>query len=313
MQRSKDGKREGTTQRSISFIFASLLLSLFPFAAHAATVTFDPQSTTVGTTTPFEVGVDMDSVDPMNAFSLVLDIPASMKVVGYSDGNSVVNIWIDQPHMVDTTHLSMSGIVPGGYTGKGGRIVTIYLQAREAGPFMLALDPSSQAYQNSPTALREPLASKPLALVAIQGKDNIADAIPDTTPPEPFTPSLIRLPGLGSEQIAVAFATQDKGSGIARYEVAESWSRVSADDTDGLNGLSWHEAQSPYVLADQDLISYIYVRAVDGDGNQRLETILPQYPRPWYERTQGYILVALLACFALYALIFHKNKRRHTR
>ena len=308
-EKKKIKKAFRLTIGGVIFLFS---FSIF-HSVTAATITFDPQDTTVGTTTPFQVGINMDSTDPVNAFSLTFDVSPTVKIIGYSDGNSIVNLWIDQPHLVDARHLSLSGIIPGGYTGTGGRIITLSLQALASGPFQVSLDPASRAFLSGPHPVRAPLYSKQLALSAVIGKDNSPNVLPDTLPPVPFTPSLMALPGLGGERTAVIFATQDKGSGIARYDVAESWSDISSDDADGLSSLPWRAAESPYVLTDQNLTSYIYVRAVDGEGNQRVEIILPAYPRPWYERPQGYILIALFLCLALYALIFKKHTKRRLR
>ena len=45
----------------------------------------------------------------------------------------------------------------------------------------------------------------------------------------------------------------------------------------------WMTAESPQILTDQKLKSFIYIKAVDKFGNERIEIIPPKNPQKWYE------------------------------
>jgi len=115
----------------------------------------------------------------------------------------------------------------------------------------------------------------------------VAIEVSDTLPPESFKPEIAQDQTVFNGKYFLAFATQDKGSGIAKYEVRESRQKIFSF----LYG--WKEASIPYLLADQDLKSYIFVKAVDLAGNERMEVISPEYPLLWYENYSVYIIIIL--------------------
>ena len=86
----------------------------------------------------------------------------------------------------------------------------------------------------------------------------------------------------------MVFAAQDKGLGIDYYEIAE---KRGSNITQNYAELLWQKEESPYLLEDQKLKSYIYVRAVDKAGNARIVYLPPQ--APWYKKWPVYILVGL--------------------
>jgi len=86
----------------------------------------------------------------------------------------------------------------------------------------------------------------------------------------------------------LVFATQDKGSGIDGYAIHESpriKTRISTNEL--------MEDESPYLLKDQNLRSYIYVKAVDKAGNERIAMLEPRYPFKWYERWENWFIILI--------------------
>jgi len=93
----------------------------------------------------------------------------------------------------------------------------------------------------------------------------------------------------------LVFATQDKGSGIDHYKVKETRQRF-------LDIFSkWISGESPHVLQDQELRSYIFVKAVDKAGNTRIEKITPKNPLRWYENYENWIIIKVGILAALLA------------
>jgi hypothetical protein len=265
--------------KNIFFSIGIILLGLFSaVSAYAATITFDPQERVVGTHTPFLIGVDLTSENLVNTFTATIDFPPGVEPVDVSDGNSIISLWIDKPRFDQSTRtLTFSGIIPGGFTGEKGRLVTITAQAHVVGNQYISVDMArSHAYINSEQSNEEPLSAAPLFLNSNNEKENIINAIPDSRPPEEFTPSISQIPNTtGALEWMLLFATQDKGSGIDHYEVREAsmlfpWLG------------QWRVAESPYQLLDQSLESTIYIRAFDKQGNIRSVVIPPLHSNTIY-------------------------------
>jgi hypothetical protein len=257
-----------------TIIYVSLIVSLvIPLSVNAAEISFESQENTVGLATPFLVSVNLSADVAVNAFDLSIRFPDGFEPVDISDGNSIVPMWIEHPLFDPLTHLlTLSGFIPGGYSGKDGRIVTLSIEAHRAGQVSISVDTQkSHMYRNNPPGIQEPISSSPLMLTADNAKNNVAYDIPDSYPPETFTPVVALLPTDRGDAWMLVFATQDKGSGIDHYEVREVNSMLPFLST-------WHSAESPYLLTDQSLRSSIDIRAYDKKGNVREESVAQRNP-----------------------------------
>ena len=115
----------------------------------------------------------------------------------------------------------------------------------------------------------------------------------DTDPPELFTPEITSDSNVFDGRWFLVFAAQDKGSGVANYAVHESRqikSQIATKD--------WNAAESPYLLNDQKLKSYIYIKAVDKAGNERFIVLPPKFA-PWYKKPIVDIILTLVALVVL--------------
>lgn len=284
-------------------VLGSIVVAMIvPSTSWAASIQFDTAQHVVGTSSPFKVDVIMDTEVPINTMRIVIDVPEYMDVLEASDGNSIVNIWIERPHITDARQLVFEGIVPGGYKGVRGKLVSLVVRAHKQGRGSFIINASSRLYANDTTATLQPILSRPLDMVVAAGRDMVTMIVPDRTPPEPFTPILVNMPDGGEGSWAISFQTQDKGSGIKSYSVVESTSSYHIDDTDKLLRLPWREVSSPYIVADQQLQSHFYIKATDMHGNSRFAHLGPRHDLSWYRTTGGYILIALLIFLALYVI-----------
>ncbi|MES2216456.1 MAG: hypothetical protein V4481_04140 [Patescibacteria group bacterium] len=289
--------------------------------AAASTVSFEGAST-IGLGSPVEVSVKLAAPSAINAVSIVLNIPEGIKVIDISDGNSIVNIWIERPHVVGGHQVVGSGIIPGGFSGTNGQLFALYIEADKVGSATLAVDPSSNAYLNKENGTADKLISKSFTFSGVEGKGNPSIDLQDTESPESFTPALSKIPSTDTVSSstesgdagvwAVVFSAQDKKSGIDHYEVAESGRNVDLSDTTKTDALDWKTAESPYILADQALKSYVYVKAVDKKGNYTIQVVSTEFSR-WYEHPLGYILTVLLFLAVLYAISRKRNRTRRSR
>ncbi len=278
-----------------------MLAALFciPHLSLASVVSLHTDESSVGTTGTFLLTLSIEADQSINTVSLKLPLPAGVKVQDIYDGNSIINFWVDKPQVNTTDNsLSFSGIIPGGYSGKDGQLLTLKVSVSEQSiaHFSYDLD-HSKVYLNTPTADEDTLIGKSLDLTVIAGQENKKSDITDTTPPEDFSVLISHDTDVAKNLWQAVFATQDKGVGIDHYEVAESWKK-----TDSFKGLVWHPTTSPYTLHDQDAKSYVYVKAIDKNGNERITITQPVHYAPWYELILGYIIDNILALVVL--LIF---------
>lgn len=268
---------------------AIVLFCMFVAApVFAAEISFSTQTTQVSVNQEFEVNVYLDtSGENINAISATVSYPGSMlQVKEILDANSVVPLWVEQPHAV-SGGVTFAGIIPGGYNGKNGLVMTVVFQALGGGSGSInAL--SIQALRNDGQGSEAPVSVSTFVFAVASTNVQTPNAsLPrDTNPPEGFTPQIAQDSSLFNDQWAVSFVATDKETSIARYQVKEVSSSLLTPF------ISWKDAQSPYLLSNQNLSSYVYVRAIDQAGNSRTERIDPQHPLPWYESSE--LLTAFL-------------------
>ena len=119
-------------------------------------------------------------------------------------------------------------------------------------------------------------------------------------------PEIARDESISDDKWFIVFATQDKASGVDHYEVKESRQKI-------LTFFSrWRAAESPHVLKDQELRSYIFVKAVDKTGNERIVKLSPQNSLRWYENYENWIILIVIAvvfAFGAKKILWKKPKR----
>jgi len=218
--------------------------------------------------------------DLVNAVGGNISFPASLELKEVRDGNSIVKFWATEPKIGKAKMINYSGIIPGGYNG-AGLLFSLVFTAKTAGSGSVGFD-NNEVLLNDGKGTEASLKVLPMQFVVsaqkiisvnsakkpiVNSKITLAK---DTQPPADFTPAVVQNSQMFNSKYFLVFATQDNGGGIDHYEVSE-------------NG-KWVTAVSPYVLQDQSLRSYIYVKAVDKSGNQKTETVAPRYPVKWYEK-----------------------------
>ncbi len=120
--------------------------------------------------------------------------------------------------------------------------------------------------------------------------------IEDIEPPEKFKPEIAKSDDMYEGKYFLAFATQDKVSGVANYEVREGlWGKFVI-------------AESPYLLPNQKLNKKIIIKAVDNAGNERVEIIYPPNWLPWYEnyRIIGIIIPGIIFAYLIIKILWRK-------
>ena len=121
------------------------------------------------------------------------------------------------------------------------------------------------------------------------GEGNLnEEKLEDLEPPEDFTPIITQDPDFFEGGQFIVFATQDKGSGVDRYEVRE-----------GIWG-GFIEVRSPYILKHQALDKKIFIKAIDKVGNERLVKLPAKNPSR-YQKFAIFAIISVITfvCFLL--------------
>ncbi len=218
------------------------------------------------------------------------------------DGNSIVNFWVNKPAN-ENGIVSFSGITPGGFVLDKGLILSLIFMAKKEGDATIEIKNAS-ALENDGKGTASSLQTSDLNIEVASSSQNLPNqnlAISDNTPPENFKPEVARDSNLFNGKWFAVFVAQDKGSGIAKYEIKESKFNI-------FDFSKWNDATSPYVLSDQKLQSYIFVKAIDNSGNERIVKLSPENPIPWYENIEDWFIIAVV--IAIVALIYFFSKKK---
>ncbi|MEM5812030.1 MAG: hypothetical protein QXG91_04825 [Candidatus Aenigmatarchaeota archaeon] len=165
--------------------------------------------------------------------------------------------------------LQFSGVSIGGYVGKKGFLINLIFDAK-GDKALVEILPSSKVLLNDGLGTEARLKTEKKIFKISELKT--PEALVDNYPPESFRIYIYKDKKIFNGKYFITFQTTDKQTGIAYYEVAEKQSLSKPNIKD----LNFEKADSPYLLKDQTLRSYIFVKAVDKSGNERIEYLKPQ-------------------------------------
>jgi len=276
-----------TKIQKIKILLITCLLSLVAVPALAAEIRVDGKNQKIKTGEQFTATIFINTEESINALEGQLAFPADLlELVEIQSGNSIVSFWIDKPK-VEADKISFSGIIPGGFTGENGSILSMLFQAKKPGDGSIAI--------RSIKVLKNDGAGTPAEVTISDFQFSIVEGVPavvrkkekDREPPETFRPEIAKDESLFDGKWFLVFATQDKASGIDHYEVKESRQRIFTLFQ------KWVPAESPYILQDQELRSFVFVRAVDKASNKRIIQITPRNALLWYENYENWIIIII--------------------
>lgn len=261
-----------------TYCLAIFLLTGFisPGLARGALLYLDPKNITAGPGQIMETRLKLNTKgQDINAIEGGIFYPSDLlELKEIRDGNSIITFWAQRPK--DTVgKVEFSGVMPGGFNDSEGFILSLIFRAKSPGKgnisprdFSLLLNDG----QGTPT--RAELEGVALNLLASStAEDYLYKEIKDSSPPESFVPEISSGGGLFGGKNFIVFAAQDKGSGLDYFEVAETLNENEADG-ENYSYLDWKRAESPHILEDQSLKSFVYVKAVDKSGNFRVEKLV---------------------------------------
>jgi len=245
------------------------------------------------------VPIYLDSqFEEINAVEVYVNFSNNLVFRDYFDGKSIITHWIEKPHYQysDRQHskIVFSGIITGGVNGKNLNLIDLIFEAKESGLAKIEIDKKSRILLNDGLGTKTKILalSKSFNILDIKGKPEIK--IKDNFPPEPFKIYLAKNKEIFDGKYYIIFETKDKQSGIAYYEISEKPINFVLGARPDIKYLNFKKAESPYVLEDQSLRSYVIVRAVDKAGNERIEVLPPQRILPYEDVFLFFVCLVIL-------------------
>jgi len=294
-------------QLSVLMFFSVSVLS-----AQAADLYFKESVSSIGIGEAVRIDMFLSSVEGANALEGHVTFPQdTLTLERVEDGNSIVSLWVERPHKTNEG-VVFSGVIPGGYFARDGKIFSLVFRGRKEGQALVSLA-EARVLLHDGAGSEGNLSIVPASIRIFPASTGAKEPFEEENiPPEDFTPIVAQDPNLFDGQWFVAFTTQDKNSGISHYEILESRKKLSDQ---GLGEhVEWQKAETPYKLLDQELTSYIYIRAIDHQGNERIAAIEPLkksfYQQP-YVLAAGFLLI-LLVGWILRRWLHHRGKQTAT-
>lgn len=260
----------------------------------------------------FFLDTDGQSLNALEGEMLFADQDLDLEKI--ENGSSIVNFWVEEPEKAGGGKIVFSGGMPGGYRGSRGFLFAAIFSQKDrssTAPTEITFQ-NFEAYLNDGKGTAETIVDTKNALEL--EKIGLSDVPEDAKAPEIFAPYVTQDPDLEGGKWVLLFNAQDKGGGIDHYEVFESEEKYDPEEMIS-SSTGWIKTESgeAYVLRDQDLESYVYVRAVDKSGNFRIAAVVPADGRETgdfdYVVLSGIIILSVIgAVVALELLVFRKKE-----
>jgi hypothetical protein len=248
--------------------------------------------------------------EEINAVEVYINFSDNLVFRDYLDGKSIITHWIEKPHLLDVRHpkIGFSGIVAGGISGRNLNLIDLVFETKESGMVKIEIDENSKVLLNNGLGTKTKLIalSQSFNVLDIEGLPEIK--IKDNFPPEPFKIYLAKNKEIFNGKYYITFETKDKQSGIAYYEISEKPINFIFLTKPDFKNLFFKKTESPYVLEDQSLRSYVVVKAVDKVGNERIEILYPQRVLVFDD-----VLMFIICLMILLGLMIFVIKFRYSR
>ncbi|MDO8522779.1 MAG: cohesin domain-containing protein [bacterium] len=306
--------------KSQFLILVVCLLLLISVSADAAFLYLEPSDGEHYLGDTFIVGVRIDTQNEcINTVEANLSFSKDvLDVIDFSGGNSILTLWLQKP-IIDNNSgiISFAGGVPGGYcgrlsgdSGESNLLGKIIFKVKQGGQGWVKFLNTSQVLLNDGLGTQAKVNTADAAFilrsaVATTSQDNwTKERAEDTIMPESFLMEISRDPSIFEGKYFISFSTQDKQTGIDRYEVLET--RDRRQETGDKQQEIWKKTESPYLLEDQTLSSIIKVKAIDKAENERIAEYIPKKekaPFPYW------IIIWIILAFGAAGVVWRIAKR----
>jgi len=284
--------------------FLILLCIATPLTVVASAVEISaPQNVSLDDTFIVEVSIDTEA-DEINLISGELVLPEALEIVDISTGSSIISFWHTLP-AIKAENLNFSGIVPGGFKGKG-EIFSLLLHSKEEGEFNITAQ-NVEVYLNDGFGTLVSSSVVGSSISSLNSNEGLLESfVKDLDAPEPFQIDIVRSEDVFDNKYFLIFSANDKGSGVSYYEVQEGSGEPRERD--------WRRESSPYVLKNQSIASTIFVKAVDRAGNSRIERIDNNETNSTQGKVALTVVFLVALCFSTFVYVSNlrqKNRRKN--
>lgn len=281
----------------------ALIIIFIALPVRASEFIFSGDITDVGVGDEIIVDVLLDTQGKsINAIEGDIIIPHTMNMREVRTGESLITMWIEYPQRYEDEdeqeRIVFSGITPGGLSGQSVHIFSLVLKADKEG----IEDINSEDVR---VLLNDGLGSEDTThiqtlrvVVAGESQHRVVDDLEDTDPPGFFDIQIGSDVSLFEGKQFAAFHSIDKGVGIDRYEMKECHTRTFSYFR------KWRSVESPVQLRDQSLSSFIWIRAIDKNGNERIVMKTPSNPLLKYA---DYIIWTIIILIAIVIIVRGKR------
>ena len=282
----------------ILFSISYFLLSTFYLLSTGGTVsaaefslTSENKNIQVGDHFEVELLLNTEN-DSINAMEGVVVFPQDMVVLKeIKSGNSIISFWSQSPQVVGS-QVRFSGLVPGGYAGRNGLILSIIFEAKVENVGIIELTKAMALLNDGKgTSANTKVSNFKLVIKGQAIEPKVVVGQKDTDSPEEFSLAVSQDETIFDGKKFIVFATQDKGVGVDYYEVCEG-KRACV------------KAENLYLLENQNVDEEITVYAVDKSGNKRMAVLYPEKSTSWYAKP------AYLAIIGVVVFVFVVWRRK---
>lgn len=236
----------------------------------------------------------------VNAIEGKVIVPFETKIIDITEAESVVEFWVEKPKWNEEDRsIFFSGIIPGGFLGKAA-LFHFYTQGAADG--IIVDEKETRVFANDGLSTDEQVVALPKVLLT---QDFALSGSVDTGSPEILGLQKAKLPGENNDQSFVFFHVRDTGSGVASSQVAFADVKQDVASAD----LQWKNAENPIALTKEEENKYIYLKAVDGAGNERILILPPDNANQGEHITIFFvILLGSAASLFLVVVLLRRNK-----
>lgn len=306
------------------FAFLSFLLFLFcfiPYNSFAQSVSLEVSQNRIEVggraTIRFYINTGNNQVNTVGA---KISIPQThISFTDVRSGESIISLWAEKPAFSASSGvLSLSGGLPGGFSGSRGLIVSFGVKGLSPGTSKISFSeivlllndglgttlpvtPASVTFEVVPASIKTP---ETPGVIEEPKKENVAvEVSKDIVPPEQFVPIVSRHPDIFDNEYFISFNAVDKDSGISHYEIEEVPFLLSLFSS--VN--SARIEAPPHVLSWQTWRTKVIIRAFDNEGNMTEVKVVKPF-RSFVVVIFSILFGILITLLVLYFLGFLRKK-----
>ena len=215
-------KETPSSKKALALFIFSILAFANP--VFAADIRISPLKSEIMFQEQFLANVVVGSEEPVNTIEGSLYFPDDLLSVSeIRTGDSVINFWVEKPHISAGGNISFSGGTPGGWSGPHNLIFSVVFEAKNNTGSASIVFGNIRAFQNDGMGTEMTLAGRSADIYIKKGNGMPTERLADHEMPEYFMPAIGEGAPVFNGKKFLVFATQDKISGVNRYEVKESW------------------------------------------------------------------------------------------